>query len=131
GSLRGAVTVLRAASGVREAGDVRGDLLFATCVGCHTPSQFGGTGIGPTLEGIVGRPIGAEAGFGYSEALRSLGGRWTEANLDRFLADPQGFAPGNRMAFEGLPDPEERAALVRHLRTLEAEPEPLGVIGSR
>ena len=73
-------------------------------------------GIGPDLGGIVDRPIAAGNGFPYSPALAALTGRWTEQNLDRFLAEPRGFAPGNTMQFSGLADPADRAALIAYLK---------------
>jgi cytochrome c len=42
--------------------------------------------------------------------------------LDAFLADPQGFAPGNNMGFFGLRDPQARAALIRFLAEKGADP---------
>ena len=47
-----------------------------------------------------------------------VGGTWTEENLDSFLRDPQGFAPGNRMEFQGIADPAERKKLIRYIMTL-------------
>ena len=41
--------------------------------------------------------------------------KWTSATLDTFIADPQGFIKGNRMAFAGITDPAERADLIAYL----------------
>jgi cytochrome c len=47
-----------------------------------------------------------------------LTGRWSDATLDAFLADPQSFAPGTTMAIEPVTDRDERRELIRYLRTL-------------
>ncbi len=40
-------------------------------------------------------------------------------NLDGFLEDPKGWAPGTKMGFAGLPDAEDRANLVVYLQGTE------------
>ncbi len=60
----------------------RGAQLFQTCSACHNVL---GSGIGPDLAGIYGRKAAMTAGFDYSEALRSSGITWTEANCGRSL----------------------------------------------
>ncbi len=64
---------------------------------------------------MIGRPVAGAPGFDYSDALRSVGGGWSEERLDRFLADPQGFAPGNTMLVDGIDDPAIRRAVIDHL----------------
>jgi len=96
----------------------RGALLFTQCVGCHSTDPSVGHRIGPDLSGVVGRRVASASGFAYSEGLSRLGGDWTESGLDRFLASPQEFAPGTAMEFNGIGDPDARAALIGHLRTL-------------
>lgn len=95
---------------------VRNQALFNACAGCHTLGDGSTHGIGPDLAGIVNRPIAAKNGYTCSPALAQLSGRWTEENLDRFLADPQAVAPGNTMLFSGLPDPEDRGSLIEYLK---------------
>lgn len=50
-------------------------------------------------------------------AAQKRGTRWTPALLDQFLKDPKAFAPGTKMEFQGLLNPEDRRALVEYLRT--------------
>jgi cytochrome c2 len=95
----------------------RGELLFDRCVGCHTADGSNRDGIGPHLDGVVGRPIATADGFSYSHALKSLSGAWTPDKLEALLADPQTFAPGTSMQSEGIADPKDRAALVQYLKT--------------
>lgn len=96
--------------------EARGQSLFAACTGCHAVADGATHGIGPDLAGIMDRPIADSDGFPYSPALAGLPGRWTEKVLDRFLADPQAFAPGNTMVFSGLADPADRSDLIAYLK---------------
>jgi cytochrome c2 len=97
--------------------DERGVAAFASCVPCHPlDSDRIAGGLGPNLFGVVGRQVASTTSYpAYSEALRRVGGRWTEARLDAFLADPQAFAPGTTMT-EAVGSAEDRAALVAFLR---------------
>lgn len=93
-----------------------GEKVFAKCVSCHTVEQGGANGIGPNLYAIVGAPIGKHvAGFAYSSALADHGGEWTYENLDEWLANPRGFAPGTKMSFAGLSSPEDRANVIAYM----------------
>jgi cytochrome c len=61
---------------------------------------------------------GTAKGFtNYSAALKRSGITWTEASLDRWLADPQALVPGQAMGVN-LPDAGERADVIAFLRTL-------------
>lgn len=95
--------------------DMRGQLLFANCSGCHKLADGTSHGIGPDLSGIVGRRIAKTTGYTYSNALAGVQGTWSESKLDEFLANPQLFAPGTSMAIPGIPDPADRAALIQYL----------------
>jgi cytochrome c2 len=99
---------------------VRGQTLFAACTGCHALANGVTHGIGPDLAGIVNRSIAGGDGFQYSQALSKVSGRWTEQNLDRFLADPQAFAPGTTMQFSGVRDAASRAQLIAYLKDAKA-----------
>jgi cytochrome c len=101
-----------------------GEAAFDKCYSCHELS--GGEALeGPPLKGVIGRKVAAEPGFDYSPALRRLAAEhpvWTQELLDRFVADPEGVAPGTAMAFAGIKDSSERAALIAYLRQA-AEPD--------
>lgn len=95
-----------------------GKQAFAPCAACHavTPNT---KRLGPSLHGVVGRPVASAPGFAYSPALKAKGGNWTPANLDAFLTDPRTWAPGNRMSYPGVKDPAKRAAIIAYLKTLK------------
>lgn len=99
--------------------EMQGQRLFGLCRGCHTLENGGAHGIGPNLVGVVGRRIAGASGYSYSKALSSLSGSWDEVELDRFIANPQRFAPGTTMEFDGISNPADRARLIRYLSTLK------------
>lgn len=101
------------------AGDsARGAEAFLVCSACHAVDPGGAALIGPNLHGVVGRPLASAPGFDYSPELKAVGGTWTPAEIDRFLANPAAFAPGTRMGFVGVTDAAERANLIAYLATL-------------
>lgn len=97
-----------------------GKRAFQKCYSCHSLEPGGVDLTGPTLHGVVGRQIAAVPGFEYSEAMRRLAAseqRWTPELLERLIADPEALAPGTSMAFHGIADPDERAALIAYLES--------------
>jgi cytochrome c len=94
-----------------------GEATFRKCAACHTINQGGANGLGPNLWGSVGAPLGHAAGFAYSDALRSKGGSWTFEAMNEWLRSPRQFAPGTKMTFAGLSNPEERANLIAYLNS--------------
>lgn len=97
-----------------------GERTFRTCSACHQIGEGAVNRVGPVLNGVVGRTMGAHADFRYSKALLEAGeaGRsWTVEELSAFLADPRGHLPGNKMTFQGLRSDEEVAAVIEFLRS--------------
>jgi aldose sugar dehydrogenase len=90
------------------------ELIFRHCLNCHSLDDR--AAIGPNLVNIVGRPVASVAGYPYSTALRSLGGRWTEEKLNEFLKNPAEFAPGTTMVMEGVIDDSLRAEIIQMLQ---------------
>jgi cytochrome c len=110
--------VLASSPRADEAAVLRGEKVFQYCFACHSV-QLGETHLqGPNLRGIVGRPIASAPGFEYSRAFQAFAqreGRWTVALLDRYIAAPQEVVPKTAMAFGGVEDRDERAALIIYL----------------
>ncbi len=92
-------------------------VAFARCATCHR-TEPGRNGVGPSLAGVYGAPAAHEPTYAYSRAMRESGLTWDEATLDAYLADPREVVPGTKMAFAGVRDPEERAAIIEYLKTL-------------
>lgn len=93
----------------------RGRELFKPCRACHVIAPGGPDRVGPNLHGVFGRKAGSRPGFAYSPALRTADFVWTAERLDAWLADPKGYLPGSSMAFPGVPDHDDRAALIAWL----------------
>lgn len=92
-----------------------GRRLFAQCRSCHTIDAGAPNRVGPNLHGVFGRKIGSLEGFTYSQAVRDADFTWDAAQLDHWLANPQSFLPGNRMAFVGVRDETQRRDLIAYL----------------
>ena len=111
----GAVAAVPIATLLATADVAKGEAIFKKCVACHTIASGGANGIGPNLWATVGKPLAGHAGFAYSDALKTKGGNWTFEALNEWLANPKKYAPGNKMTFAGLGNPEERAAVILYL----------------
>ena len=109
---------ISAASAQHAAPPQQGAVLFENrCARCHGINGDGDEGLAPSLIGVVGRPPADAKIYRYSDALKAKQGAWDAEMLDRYLADPQAFAPGTEMDVNS-PDPVERAAIIAYLKTL-------------
>lgn len=95
----------------------KGEQSFKKCAACHNAASGGANALGPNLYAIMGAPIAGKPGFAYSEALKGKGGTWTWDAMSEWLKSPKGFAPGTKMTFAGLGDPQERANLMAWLNS--------------
>ncbi|MCL5778664.1 c-type cytochrome [Limibaculum sp. FT325] len=97
-----------------------GEKAFRACQACHKVGEGAKNGTGPALNGVVGHAAGKAEGFKYSKAMAEkveTGLVWTPEALDAFLADPRGFMKGTRMAYGGMKDADQRAAVIAYLST--------------
>ncbi len=97
------------------AGDAAaGEAVFKKCGSCH--KLDGSDGVGPHLNGVVGRMHAAAEGYAYSEAMAAKSGEpWSPEALYAFLENPKQAIPGTKMAFAGLPKSEDRANVIAYL----------------
>jgi cytochrome c len=96
-----------------------GARAFATCSACHTRTAAEPLRMGPTLAGAYGKKAGSnDARYAYSPALKAANITWTDKSLDAWLTKPGAVAPGTKMAFAGVPDPQVRANIIAYLKTL-------------
>lgn len=94
-----------------------GKATYSACSACH--SVTGTEGVGPHLNGVIGRKAGAVPGYNYSRAMKSANIVWNAQTLDAYLANPQQDLPGNHMPFSGLPNATTRADIIAYLATLK------------
>ncbi len=99
----------------------RGRLLYIQCRACHELKAGQPNKVGPNLYGIVGAPAAQVPGFAYSAALKNSNLTWDRATFDRWLERPSALVPGNTMAFAGIPNPKDRAALITYIE-IESAP---------
>lgn len=109
-----AITLLLTATGAVAAGDAaRGMALYENrCVACHS-IEF--NGVGPAHRGIYGRKAGGRADYAYSPALNGSNIVWAEKTLDRWLANPERFIPGQKMGLS-MPSAKDRADIIAYLK---------------
>lgn len=101
-------------------GPSAGERAYQKCYACHATEPGKHDLAGPSLHGIVGRPVAAVPGVDYSPALRRFTAGnpiWTKELIDRFAADPEALVPGTSMAFHGMADAGERKALIEYLES--------------
>lgn len=103
------------------AGDAgKGRAVFAQqCAMCHSAARGGATILGPTLFGVVGRPVASVGGFAYSSGMKAQGGAWTADRLRAYLPAPRAMVPGTKMSFGGLKNPTQLDDLVTYLGSLK------------
>jgi cytochrome c len=99
----------------------RGRLLYIQCRACHDLQPSPVEKVGPNLAGVVGRGAAQAPGFSYSPAMRGAKLVWDKATLDRWIEKPSAVVPGNIMAFAGIANPADRAALLRYIE-IESAP---------
>ena len=103
-----------------QAGDgVKGAKIYKKCVSCHMIGEGAKNRVGPHLNGIIGREIGAIADYKYSKAMVKYAATakiWSEENLAAYLESPRKLVKGGRMAFAGLRKEKDRADVIAYLK---------------
>jgi len=108
-----------------KADPAKGQQVFNKCMACHNADKGGANQLGPNLWDVIGEPIGQGKGFAFSDALSKKGGTWNWDELSQWLTSPRAFAPGTKMTFAGLSNPEDRANVIAFLNTHSDAPKPL------
>jgi len=99
-----------------QADAAKGEDVFKKCAACHNADKGGANALGPNLYGVVGDAVAAgRGGFPFSDALKAKGGKWDFDTLNPWLTSPKTFAPGTKMTFAGLSNPQDRANVIAYL----------------
>jgi len=112
-----AIFLCLAAPAFAEGDAVAGKAVFKKCAPCHSVEKV--NRVGPTLSGIIGRPVATIEDYSYSPAMRAFGedGKvWSEAQIAEYLLSPKAMVPGTRMTFAGLKKTEDIANLIAYLK---------------
>ena len=106
----------------------KGEAVFKKCAACHNADAGGANALGPALFGTMGKPLAHHPAFAYTDALKGVGGTWDWEKMSHWLANPKKFAPGTKMTFAGLSNPQDRADVMLFLNsrggTLTVPPPP-------
>ncbi len=105
-----------------------GKSVFTQCQACHAVGPGAQNLFGPQLNGLATRNAGSASGYDYSQALKakvSTESPWDHEAMDGFLKAPMTYMPGTKMAFTGVSDDEERAALIAWLNNIGEDGEPI------
>ncbi|MDH4439951.1 MAG: cytochrome c family protein [Rhizobium sp.] len=100
------------------AGDpVAGAKAFKVCSACHIATEAKNK-VGPTLQGIVGRPVASVADYKYSPAMTAFGAGkvWDEALLGEYLKAPKTVVKGTKMAYAGVKKDDDLANIIAYLK---------------
>jgi len=123
--LAGAAAAVETPIDFSVADATKGEQVFKKCAACHNAEPGGANAIGPALYGVMGNPLAAHPGFAFSDALKGVGGSWGWDNMSAWLANPKKYAPGTKMSFAGLSNPEDRADVIAFLNARSAAPLPV------
>ena len=109
------------ASAQARAQDVAaGERVFGQCRACHQVGETARNGIGPQLNGLIGRRAGTVEGYAYSPANKASELTWDEAGFRTYIKDPRGQMPGTKMVYAGLKEDGRITDLVAYLRQFDA-----------
>lgn len=103
-----------------------GAVVFRRCMACHKVGPDAQNGVGPVLNGVVGRAAGGYPDYSYSSANKNSGLTWDEPTLTTYLRAPRKLVPGTKMAFAGLSKDQEIADVIAYLKQFNAQGQKVG-----
>jgi cytochrome c len=122
-SLLLATTLFATGLGSAHAQDATaGQKVFVVCKACHQIGDTAKNGVGPVLNGLIGRKSGSVEGYSYSPANKNSGITWDEATFAEYIKDPRAKIPGTKMAFPGLKDEQKVKDLIAFLHQYDKAP---------
>src|SRR6185503_8166751 len=92
-----------------------GEKIFGVCKTCHQIGENAKNGVGPALNGVIGRKAGVVQGYSYSAANKDSGLTWDEATFREYIKDPKAKVPGTKMIYAGLKDEKRVNDLIAYL----------------
>jgi len=120
-AIAASVAFVGAVPALAEGDAVAGKAVFNQCKACHQVGPEAKNGVGPVLNGIVGRKAGEGASYNYSDANKNSGLTWDEATLRAYLTDPKAKVPGTKMIFPGIKREKQLDDLMAYLAGIKAD----------
>ncbi len=115
--LLAAVPALFLTAGAASAQDAAaGEKVFLKCRACHQVGETAKNGVGPQMNGLIGRKAGTVEGYNYSDANKNSGLTWDEATFREYIKNPRAKIPGTKMVFAGLTNEAEIDNIVAYLK---------------
>ena len=113
---------LATAIGMAQAQDLAaGEQSFRKCLPCHSVGEDARNKVGPVLNGLEGRKSGTIPEYSYSEANKKADITWSEASFKDYIQNPMAKVPGTKMAFAGIKNDAEIAALWGYIAQFKAD----------
>src|SRR4051794_20069189 len=98
-----------------------GEKVFGVCKACHQIGENAKNGVGPILNGLIGRKAGSVPNYSYTAANKDSGVTWDEATFREYIKDPKAKIPGTKMIYAGLKDEQKTNDLIAFLKQFDAE----------
>ena len=98
-----------------------GEKVFTKCRACHQIGETARNGVGPNLNGLIGRKSGSVEGYSYSDANKNSGLTWDEATFRDYIKNPRTKMPGTKMVFVGIQNETEIDNLIAYLKEFSAD----------
>jgi cytochrome c len=107
-----------------------GAKVFAQCRACHQIGENAKNGVGPELNGVIGRKAGSVEGYSYSAANKNSGLTWDEATFSEYIKNPKAKVPGTKMVYAGLKDEAKIKDLIAFLKQYDASGKKTSSLGT-
>jgi cytochrome c len=121
-TLAAGVAFAIASGSALAAGDpAAGEKVFNKCKACHQVGEGAKNAVAPELNGIDGRKAAAVEGYNYSDAMKSSGITWDEANFKEFVKSPKTKVPNTKMVFPGLSSEKDQENVWAYLAQFGAD----------
>ena len=111
-------------AGAQDALVADGEKIYKNCKACHAVGADAKNKVGPQQNDLIGRVAGTADGYKYSKAMIAAGEAglvWTEESLAVWLKAPKKYVKGTKMAFSGLKNDEDIAAVIAYLMTFDSD----------
>jgi cytochrome c len=120
--LASAAILMLGVAGQAQAQDVAaGERSWNKCRACHQIGETAKNGVGPVMNGLIGRKSGTIEGYNYTDANKNSGITWDEATFAEYIKNPRQRIPGTKMAFAGITNEQEIKDLTAFLMQFGAD----------